>query len=371
MHKLPNKMAWIKGILIYGGIAVCLVITAALVIIPAYVSEPFVKEKVAGALEDSTHHVSKMEDISFHWPGNVRISCVVVENKERPAEAPVQLEDVLISVKTVPLLFKKFVVKNISIRRINYENQLLVQDLVTSKFSFKRNVLFTHAQFLLNEGPASIKGTLDISQGAPIFDFALTASDVHITQDVPFLRLLPMFEVKDGELGGLLSLRGSVRGSGTGKEMLNNTLAANLMLTIRDGYVRGNKLLASLLDIMGAKNIYPFDLMEALIEIKDGKICTPKVSMNGPMLSFTASGTATFEGAISYDATIRFNKEYVSKDLEKISRMALSNNELPVEIRGTTKAPRVAVVLDKNNLEQLIKGLITDFTKDSKKKAKK
>ncbi|MEK7733242.1 MAG: hypothetical protein AAB318_03420 [Planctomycetota bacterium] len=57
--------------------------------------------------------------------------------------------------------------------------------------------------------------------------------------------------------------------------------------------------------------------------------------------------------------------------MEKISRMALSNNELPVEIRGTAKSPKIAVVLYKDNLEQLVKGLISDFTKDSKKKTKK
>ena len=74
----------------------------------------------------------------------------------------------------------------------------------------------------------------------------------------------------------MLDLRGSIRGSGLGKEMLNKTLVANLILTIRDGYVRGNKLISSLLDIIGTKKAYTFDLMEALIEVKDGKICTLK-----------------------------------------------------------------------------------------------
>ncbi|MEK7359176.1 MAG: AsmA-like C-terminal region-containing protein [Planctomycetota bacterium] len=366
-----NKMAWIKGILIYGGITVCLAVTAILVIIPAYISEDFVKEKVAGELEGKSYHVTKLEGISFHWPGNIRISCLVVQNQGRPTDAPIQFDDVSISVKTLPILFKNFVAKNISIRKINYENQLLIQDLVTSKFSFKKNVLSMQAQFLLNEGATSIEGTVDVSQGTPIFALSLTASDVHITQDVPFLCLLPMFEVKDGELAGLLSLSGSIRGSGTGKEMLNNTLVANLALTVKDGYVKGNKLLSSLLDIMGTKKTYSFDLMEALIEVKDGKISTPKVTMSGQMMSLTGSGTAAFDGTISYDATIRFNKEYLSKDMEKISRMALSNNELPVEIRGTAKSPKIAVVLYKDNLEQLVKGLISDFTKDSKKKTKK
>lgn len=363
-------MAWIKGILIYGGITICLAVTAILVIIPAYVSEDFVKEKVAGELEGRAYHVSKLEDISFHWPGNVRISSLVVQNQERHTDAPIQFEDVSISVKILPLLFKNFIAKNISIRKINYENQLLIQDLITSKFSFKKNVLFIQAQFLLNEGATSIEGTVDVSQGTPTFDLSLTASDVHITQDSLFLCLLPMFEVKDGELAGLLSLRGSIRGCGTGKEMFNNSLVANLALTIKNGYVKGNKLISSLLDIMGTKKTYSFDLMEALIEVKDGKVSTPKVAMNGQMLGLTGSGTAAFDGTISYDATIRFNKEYLSKDMEKTSRMALSNNELPVEIRGTAKNPKIAIVLYKDNMEQLIKGLITDFKKGSKKAKK-
>lgn len=366
MYKRLNKRAWIKGIVIYGGITFCLLVTAIL-IIPACVTENLVKEKVARALEGRSHHVSRIGDVSFHWPNHVRISCIVIEHH---TETPIQFEDVLISVKTFPLLFRNFVIKKISIRQINYENRLLIQDLVTSKFSFKKNVLFTQARFLLNEGPASIEGTVDISQGEPIFDLSLNASDVHITQDVPFLSLLPMFEVKDGEVGGLLGLRGSIRGSGLGKEMLNKKLVANLILTIRDGYVRGNKLISSLLDIIGTKNTYTFDLMEALIEVKDGKICTPKVTMNGPILSLNASGTAALDGAISYDAIIRFNKEYLSKDMKKISKMILQKNELPVEIRGTTKDPRIAIKLYKDNLEQLIKGLVTDFTKDSKKAKK-
>ena len=89
--------------------------------------------------------------------------------------------------------------------------------------------------------------------------------------------------------------------------------------------------------------------------------------MNGPILSLNASGTAALDGAISYDAIIRFNKEYLSKDMKKISKMISQKNELPVEIRGTTKDPSIAIKLCKDNLEQLIKGLVTDFTKDSKK----
>ena len=102
-----NKMAWIKGILIYGGITVCsFAVTAILCHYPLRTSRKLCERKGCRELEGKSYHVTKLEGISFHWPGNIRISCLVVQNQNRPTDAPIQFEDVSISVKTLPLLFK-------------------------------------------------------------------------------------------------------------------------------------------------------------------------------------------------------------------------------------------------------------------------
>lgn len=93
--------------------------------------------------------------------------------------------------------------------------------------------------------------------------------------------------------------------------------------------------------------------------------------MQGPLMSINASGIAEFEGSISYDAVVRFNKEHLGKDAEKIAELVLKQNELPIEIRGTAKDPRVAVKLDKESLENVFKGLINDFLRNPKEKQKK
>ncbi|MCR4320082.1 MAG: AsmA-like C-terminal region-containing protein, partial [Candidatus Brocadiaceae bacterium] len=203
------------------------------------------------------------------------------------------------------------------------------------------------------------------------FDISVEARDIHITQDNPFLSILPIFTTRDGEVGGILSLTGFLRGNGMGKEILNKKLAGDMKLEVRNGYIRGNRLISSILEIIGVKDVYSFDLMEAVIQIKDGKISTPKMDIQGPLLSLNASGVTKLDGSISYNATVRFSKEHMDKNVEKIAGLLLKQNELPIEIRGTTRDPKVSVKLSKDNLEHIIKGLVNDFLSNPKEKRKK
>ena len=172
-------------------------------------------------------------------------------------------------------------------------------------------------------------------------------------------------------MGGILSLKGYLRGNGLGKEILNKKLVADMKLEVKNGYIKGNKLLSSILEIIGVKDAYSFDLMEAVIQIKDGKISTPKMDIHSPLLSLNASGMTKLDGSISYDAAVKFNKEHMGKDVEKIAGLLLKQDALPIEIRGTTKDPKVSVKLPKENLENLVKGLVNDFLSNPKEKQKK
>ena len=125
-----------------------------------------------------------------------------------------------------------------------------------------------------------------------------------------------------------MSLKGYLRGKGLGKEILNKKLVADMKLEVRNGYIRGNKLISSLLEIIGVKGAYSFDSMEAVIQIKDGRISTPKMDIQSQLLSLNASGVTKFDGSISYDAVVRFSKEHMGKDMEKIAGLLLKENAL-------------------------------------------
>jgi len=370
MQMQTNKGTWLKWVVISCGIIFCVGL-AVVLIIPAFISGDFIRQKVTQILDDRFKSVHQVGAFSFRWPSQINISYITIHKQEENGEEPIKFEEVQGTLKLLPLLFKKIIVKKISIREINYENRLLVKNLVTDKFSFNNGVVSTRARLSVNEGPAAIKGMIDLRQKKPAFDLSIEAKDIHITQDIPFLSILPIFATKDGEVGGLLSLKGYLRGKGLGKEILNKKLVADMKLEVRNGYIRGNKLLSSILEIIGVKGAYSFDLMEAVIQIKDGRISTPKMDIQSQLLSLNASGVTMLDGSISYDAAVRFSKEHMGKDMEKIAGLLLKENALPVEIRGTTRDPKVSVKLSKDNLEHIVKGLVDDFLSNPKEKKRK
>lgn len=357
-------------IIVFCGIAVG-VISAIILIPPLFVSSNLIRQKITQIAKDKSESVHEIGPLSFHWPNRIHIAYLVLQKKGQHTDTPIRFDDIHGTVKLFPLLLKKVVAKRVLIRQINYENRLLIKDLVTHEFSYENDIASIHAQCYLNEGPASVRGTIDLHQKKPVFDLSIEGKDIHITQDVPALNVLPIFTGKEGEVGGILSLSGYVQGKGLGKDALNKKLTADMKLHVRDGYIRGNKLISSILEIAGAEGSYSFDSLHATVQIKDGTIHTPDMDVRGPLLDINASGTAGLEGEISYDVTIKLHKEHLSKNIEKIARLVLKENELPVEIRGTTKDPKVSVKLPKNSLEHIIQGLANDFLHGSKEKKKK
>jgi hypothetical protein len=366
MQMQKNERTWFRWVVIFCGILICIAVVVVL-IARVFISGDFVQQKVTQIVEGRFKYINQVGPVSFRWPNKVNISYLTIQRHEQNKDSQIHLEDIQGGFRLFPLLFKKIVVKKISIRQINYENRLLIKDLVTDKFSFTDGVISTHAQLRINEGPTTIKGVIDLREKKPPFDLTFEARDVHITQDIPALQLLPIFTVKGGEIDGILGIGGSLQGKGIGKEIVNKKLVANMKLDVRDGYIRGNKLLSSILEIFGEKDLYSFDSMEAIIQIKDGKVCIQKMYIEGPLMSLNVSGMAEFEGAISYDAMVKFNKGHLSKDVDKIADLVLKQHELPIEIRGTTNSPKVAVKLDKD----ILKGLIHDFFHTSKERYKK
>lgn len=365
-----TKKTSLKRIFISCSIVFCIAL-AIVFTAPLFIQENLIKQAVTKALENSFETSCQTGTVSFHWPNRINIAYLIIQRQGQSKESPIQVGDFQGTVKLLSLFSKKIVVKKISIRDINYENQFLVKDLVTDKFLFENGILSTNARFTLNDGPATLKGTADIRQKKPVFNFSFDAKDIHITQDVPALRLLPVLAEKGGEIGGILNLQGNVSGSGLGREIMNSTLAANVKLTIRDGYIRGNKIISAIMEIIGVKDAYSFQSMKTEIQIKDGKVYTPKMDMEGQVMDLHVSGVAEFEGSISYDAVVKFHDKQLSKGVEKIARLILKDNELPLEIRGTTKDPIISVKLPRDNLENLIHGLVNDFLPASPKKRKK
>ncbi|MCF6157029.1 MAG: hypothetical protein E3K32_00330 [wastewater metagenome] len=368
--QINSTRASIKWIIIFLGIVLCITL-ASILISPSLISENFIKQKISQILENKLESSCETGEVSFHWPNRINISSLTTQRQERSRNTPIHFENIQCKVGLLPLLTKKFVVKKVYIEYINYENQFLIRDLITKKFSLKDDILFIHAGFLLNGGPTTIKGTIiPRKREPPIFDFLIDVTDARINHDTVTPRILPFFIIKEGEVGGTLSVKGFVKGKGLDKKTLMEDLTADIQLVVKDGYIQGNKVISSILEIAGIQNVYSFDVLESVVQIRDGKIYTPKMEMSGPFMNLSASGVAEFEGALSYDAVIMFHKKHLRKDIEKIVSLALKENTLPIEIRGTTENPKVSIKLQKNMLEHFIKDLVNDFLSTPGKKQK-
>lgn len=395
MRIYKNKAGRLKRTLILCGILIG-VAAAILFVPPLFVSENTMKKPIVKLLEDNLSSPYQVGRVSFRWPDRIHVSDLTIRRhgqkgedaavkgrsqtpgkKNRESlqdgnrEDSITFEDICVSVKLLSLLGRNASIRKISIGLINYENRLLIKDLVTSKFSFQNGAITTYARMSVNDGPTSIKGTVDLSQKKPPFDVSIKARGVHITEDVPAISLLPIFAVKDGEFRGVLSLEGRAQGKGLGKDAINKRLAAAMKLEIRDGYLRGNKLLSSISEMMGMADGYSFDSLTTEFEVKDGRLSVSKMDTQSPSLSLSATGVTEFEGAIAYEATVKFDRARLDKNIEKIAGLVFKQNELPLEIRGTVKEPKVSVKLPKNALGQLINGLAKDFLSTPKEKRKK
>ncbi|MDR4508681.1 MAG: AsmA-like C-terminal region-containing protein [Candidatus Brocadiaceae bacterium] len=359
----------VKKLVISGGIILCFAVII-LFLIPFYsISQDVFQQSITESLKKQFRSIHQIGSISFSWPNRFTISSVSFRRQDQNKEPQLSMKDIRGSLKFFPILRKKFVVKNVSIREMNYENCLLVENLVTDTFSYKDGIVFTHSRLRVNDGPATLSGMIDFLGEKPVFDIQMNAKDIHITQDIPILQFLPIFRVDDdGELGGMLSFEGSIRGNGLDKTSFYEKLSADLHFTLRDGYIQGNRLFASLAKIFEIKNMYSFDLIDTTIQIKDASFFIPEMNMQSPIMEITASGSSAFDGNISYDAQITVNRNYLNKSKKEFSLLFPGHSTVPLEIRGTAKNPTVAVKFSQDNLTTLIKGLENGFFSNSQKK---
>lgn len=370
MQTQINKGSLLKWILISCGI-IFIIAVANILTIPLFISSDYVKNKITHTIEDRLKFNPQIGTISFYWPNRFGISNIVLQGLNQNPDAQTQIRDVKGTIKLIPLVYKVVNIKKISIKEINFENRVLVRDLITRKFSYRDSVVSIDMRLVVNEGPSVIKGTVNFTHEKPAFDVSIDARDIHITQDMPALQMLPIFTVKEGEVGGILNVNGSIQGKGLDKRIFNKKLVANMNIRVRDGYIRGNKLLSSILEIIGVKDTYYFDSIDADIQIKDEKFFIPKMDIRGQVVSLNTAGMSEFDGKISYDAVIKFDKERIGKDIKKITDLVLKQNEVPIEIRGTTKNPKISVKLSKDNIENLVRGFVDDFIKTPKEGHKK
>ena len=113
MQMQTNKGTWLKRVVISCGIIFCVGL-AVVLIITAFISGDFIRQKVTQILDDrfkSNHQVGV-------FLGSVRLTSLISlsRSKKKMAREPIRFEEIQGTLKLFPLLFKKIVVKKFHTR---------------------------------------------------------------------------------------------------------------------------------------------------------------------------------------------------------------------------------------------------------------
>ncbi len=228
---------------------------------------------------------------------------------------------------------------NISIDTIKYDSYEITD--FGSKLSLNDG-LFTTKDFVfkLNEGQGNISAKANLKEEKPPLDFSLNLSDVRINQKLDILAYaIPILPTSDGQISGMFNLMLNAKGNGLNwQDELSKSLNAVGEINIKDGYIKGDKIISNILKKEG----YSFDDIVTQFKINDEKIFVEDLQVNSKDFSIGFSGWTSFDGQIEYTADADVVGRYIGGDAEKILGMLGKGSKLPIVITGTVNNPRLA-----------------------------
>lgn len=222
--------------------------------------------------------------------------------------------------------------------------------------------------FKLNEGPGNVSVKADLKEETPPFDFSLSLSDVRINQKMDILAYaMPILPASDGQISGMLNMMLNAKGKGLNwQDGLSKSLSAVGEINIKDGYIKGDKIISSIL----RKEEYSFDDIITQFKINNEKIFVENLKVNSKDFNFGLSGWTSFDGRIEYTADAEIVGKYIGGDAEKILGMLGKGSKLPIVITGTINNPRLAFKWPKSqDIGSLLGGLFGGGREDLKQEA--
>ncbi|MFQ5713762.1 MAG: AsmA-like C-terminal region-containing protein [Candidatus Scalinduaceae bacterium] len=264
---------------------------------------------------------------------------------------------------------------NIYIDTIKYDTYKITD--LKSKFQLDDG-LFTTKDFVfkLNEGQGNISAKANLKEEKPPLDFSLNLSDVRINQKMDILAYaIPLLPASDGQISGMFNLMLNAKGNGLNwQDGLSKSLNAVGEINIKDGYIKGDKIISNILKKEG----YSFDDIVTQFKINDEKIFVDNLRVNSKDFNIGLSGWTSFDGQIEYSADADVVGKYIGGDAEKILGMLGKGSKLPIVITGTVNNPRLAFKWPKpQEIGNLLGGLLggrkepTTETSNEEEKEKK
>jgi hypothetical protein len=254
----------------------------------------------------------------------------------------------------------------VQVESLDYTGIGSIQNLRSKKLSLGKGVLDTTLECLLNGGSAQIAGTCDFNKKKPDVKVTIDAKDINLTQDVTLLGyIVPvLIATSEGNLSGKAGV--SAQASWQGFEWdseISRTINGKGNLSVRDGTVQSQNVLAEILKFAGQSETFQFEQILTAFRLSDGKIFNDNIQLNGKDLDLNLKGWTSLVyvpskqgNPLEYSVTGDFLDRSLGRDAKKVlSALGGEEGAIPIVIAGTVQAPRVTI--KKPKVEDLFRGL--------------
>ena len=215
--------------------------------------------------------------------------------------------------------------------------------------------------FKLNDGPGTVSASANLKEEKPPLIFDMQLSDVNINQNMDLLAyIVPVLAAPDGKLSGLLNMQFKAKGNGLDwQDDLSKNLNGEGEIEIKDGHIKGGKVISKVVKALGKSGEYEFDKITTRFVINDSKIINDDISVNGKEFDIGLSGWTSFDGRIEYSADAEALSKHVGRDGKKILGALSQGSTLPIVVTGTIDKPKLSFKWPKpQEIGNILQGII-------------
>jgi hypothetical protein len=194
----------------------------------------------------------------------------------------------------------------------------------------------------------------------------MDVKDVKLSQDLTLLGyIVPvLITTSEGNLSGKVNV--SAQASWQGFEWdseISRTIKGKGNLSVRDGTVQSQNVLAEILKFAGQSQTFQFEQVLTAFRLADGKIFNDNIQLNGKDLDLNLKGWTSLAyipskqgNPLEYSVTGDFIDRSLGRDAKKVlSVLGGEEGAIPIAIAGTVQSPRVTI--KKPKAEDLFRGL--------------
>ncbi len=215
--------------------------------------------------------------------------------------------------------------------------------------------------FVLNDGPGTVLASVDLKEEKPPLIFDMKLSDANINQNMDVLAyIVPVLAAPEGKLAGTLNMQFKAKGNGLNWQSdLSKSLSGEGEIDIKDGYIRGGKVMTKVLKAIGGKREYEFEQIITQFVIEDSKIINDDINVNGKEFDIGLSGWTSFDGRIEYSADAEALGSQLGGDARKILGALSEGSKLPIVVTGTISKPKLSFKWPKpEDIGSILQGIL-------------